>query len=100
MASDFSNNTLIATSCQSTAKDRPFGLTGTGLDDVPFLAAVLDSLERIGIGPTIPAMQMCTALDAYRSMTCSMINKSLPGNLDAQALRAQIAYKLMVGLPS
>lgn len=91
---NFAANTVGITSQQSACQERPFGLTGTGLDTVPFLMAVLDSLARLYPTPTIPNIPMCDAVQAYRDMTCSLINKSLPGNLDEQALMAQIAYKL------
>ena len=64
------------------------------MDTVPFLMGVLDSLQRLGIGTTLASINMCTATQDYRDMTCSLINKSLPGNLDEQTVMALIAAKL------
>lgn len=98
MAQSFGNTTVLVTQQQADCKSYPVGLSGTGLDEVPALALILDSLERIGVGPTIASIDMCLALESFRNATCTMLAKSTPGDLDPQKLYALIFHKLMVAL--
>lgn len=90
----FAENTVRDTQQTADCKQTTTGLEEYGVLDNQFLLLVLDSLERLGIGPTLAAIAMCDAEAALKNANCAVDLITSPGNIDEQKLKALILLKL------
>lgn len=95
---DFAENTVQTTQQQVDCLQMNYELSNTGLDEIPFLLAVNDWLERLNIGPSLATISSqgltCDAVQALRNVTCAMQPITSPGTEDPTKLQAIIALRL------